>query len=74
MTPVPGSPFSNVGSTTLYLRCGFADDLLFSSSRTDNTLRIYRIDALNGVLSEVLGSPFASSNPAGVVGPVLPRP
>jgi 6-phosphogluconolactonase (cycloisomerase 2 family) len=73
LTVVPGSPFANIGGSTLYLRTDTADAFLFASSRVDDTLRSYAIDPQSGVVSEVAGSPRGNTNPAGVVGPVLPR-
>jgi 6-phosphogluconolactonase (cycloisomerase 2 family) len=71
LTPVKGSPYSNVGGTTIYIRTDGADRHLFASSRSDNNIRVYDIES-DGSLSEVSGSPFANTNPSGIVGPILP--
>ncbi|MCZ6602271.1 MAG: beta-propeller fold lactonase family protein, partial [Planctomycetota bacterium] len=74
LTPVPGSPYSNISPSTLYLRTDATDAFLFTSSRALDHLRVYDIDGADGSLSEVSGSPFANPNPSGIVGPVLPYP
>jgi 6-phosphogluconolactonase (cycloisomerase 2 family) len=70
LVAVTGSPYSNIGGTSQYLRVDGADQRLFVSSRWDNHIRVYDINE-DGSLSEVVGSPFANINPAGVVGPIL---
>jgi 6-phosphogluconolactonase (cycloisomerase 2 family) len=72
LTPVNGSPYSNVGGTTIYMCTDGADRRLYASSRWDNNIRVYDILA-DGSLSEVSGSPFANTNPSGIVGPLLPQ-
>jgi 6-phosphogluconolactonase (cycloisomerase 2 family) len=74
LTAVPGSPYANIGNTSLYLETDAPDALLFVSSRVVDDIRVYDIDPAAGSLTEVAGSPFANPNPAGIVGPLLPSP
>ena len=73
LTPVPGSPYTNTGGVTAYLKTDGTDRYLFAVSRNDNNLRIYEIQA-DGSLVELPSSPFSNANPAGIMGPVLLQP
>jgi DNA-binding beta-propeller fold protein YncE len=70
----PGSPYANVGATTLYLATDATDRFLVSTSRTDDSLRVYAIEPTTKALVEVPGSPRRDYTYGVVVGPVLALP
>lgn len=64
LTPVPGSPFNNIGigSNSNVVVLSPSDQHLFVSNQASNTITVFNV-AANGSLSLVPGSPFA--NPGG---------
>jgi 6-phosphogluconolactonase (cycloisomerase 2 family) len=73
-TTVPGAPYSNVSTTTLYLATDGPDRFLFASSRDGDNLRTYAIDPVSGALAEVPGSPRYNINIPVWVGPLVLLP
>ncbi len=72
LVSVPGSPLSNVGSTSLYLQADASDHLLFASSRGSDWLQTFAIEPVTGALVEVPGSPRYDLTLGAVVGPLAP--
>ncbi len=69
LTPLAGSPFSGIGSVSLYLETDGGAHL-FVSSRAEDDLRVFALDPLSGAPT-ALGSPHSNLAQGGLIGPVL---